>query len=160
MKKLAYTLLFTTGLACFSNQSFAQQSDEFIQTEQLAEQGNPDAQFNLGVMYDEGYGVEKDQFKAVEWYTKAANQGYAKAQSNLGFMYAQGKGTPLDYKKATEWFTKAADQGYGEAYYNLGMMYGQGDGVPKNLKKAKEYIKQGCLHKDQDSCDVYAKLSK
>lgn len=102
MKKFTYTLLLTTGLACFAHQGYAQNDDKFIQTEQAAKQGDAKAQFGLGLMYDRGIGVKKDNFKAVEWYTKAANQGYAKAQSNLASMYVTGEGVPLDYKQVVQ----------------------------------------------------------
>ena len=49
----------------------------------LAEQGDGDAQFNLGIMYDVGLGVRHDYAEALQWYRKAAEQGHAKAQFNL-----------------------------------------------------------------------------
>ena len=55
-----------------------------------AEQGDADAQYNLGVMYDAGQGVPQDYAAAVSWYRKAAEQGYAGAQYNLGVMYERG----------------------------------------------------------------------
>ena len=55
----------------------------------LAEQGNADAQHNLGFMYMHGYGVAQDYAEAVTWYRKAADQG-DDAQSNLSTMHAQG----------------------------------------------------------------------
>ena len=69
------------------------------------------AQFQLGLMYFNGQGVQQDDSKAVEWHTKAAEQGYADAQYNLGVMYANGRGVPQDFDKAVEWYTKAAGQG-------------------------------------------------
>ena len=48
-----------------------------------AEQGNADAQFNLGLMYFEGEEVSQDDAEAVEWWRKAAEQGLAAAQSIL-----------------------------------------------------------------------------
>ena len=50
----------------------------------LAEQGDADAQFNLGVMYDEGEGVPQDYKEAFKWYRLAAEQGDAFAQFELG----------------------------------------------------------------------------
>jgi len=76
-----------------------------------AEQGDADAQFNLGVMYDEGHGVLQDDAEAVKWYRKAAEQGNAKAQFNLGVMYGNGRGVPQDYVEAHKWFNLAAAQG-------------------------------------------------
>lgn len=52
-------------------------------TQRAAEQGDAEAQFDLGVMYDYGDGVAKDKAKAVYWYTKAAEQGNAEAQKAL-----------------------------------------------------------------------------
>ncbi len=57
----------------------------------LAEQGVAEAQFNLGIMYNNGHGVPQDYAKAVKWYRKAAEQGYAEAQHNLGFMYGTAR---------------------------------------------------------------------
>jgi TPR repeat protein len=53
----------------------------------FAEQGYALAQFNLGVMNDNGEGVPVNDKTAVKWYTKAAEQGYAEAQANLSYMY-------------------------------------------------------------------------
>ena len=59
---------------------------------EAAEQGNADAQFNLGIMYDDhGQGVDQSHAIAVKWYRKAAEQGLAKVQCNLGFMYKKGR---------------------------------------------------------------------
>lgn len=57
---------------------------------ELAEQGYASAQYNLGFMYNNGYGVSQDYHQAVKWYQKAAEQGYVSAQYNLGLMYYEG----------------------------------------------------------------------
>ncbi len=62
--------------------------------ESLAEQGYALAQSNLGVMYENGYGVVQNDGEALKWYHKAAKQGYALAQFNLGVMYENGHGVP------------------------------------------------------------------
>ncbi len=62
----------------------------------LAEQGDVNAQFLLGAMYDKGLGVPQDYAEAVKWYRKAAEQGYAGAQNNLAFMYDDGEGVKQD----------------------------------------------------------------
>ena len=49
----------------------------------------PGAQYNLGVMYDQGDGVTEDHAEALRWYRLAAEQGHAEAQFNLGVMYAK-----------------------------------------------------------------------
>ncbi|SER09782.1 hypothetical protein SAMN05421690_100861 [Nitrosomonas sp. Nm51] len=84
-----------------------------------AEQGYADAQFNLGLMYANGEGVEQDMQQAAELFTKAAEQGHIDAQNNLGALYFIGEGVARDEEKAVEWFEKAAAQGNEEARENL-----------------------------------------
>jgi len=102
----------------------------------LAEQGDAKAQFALGVMYEDGRGVPKDEQQAVFWFRKAAEQGDASAQSSLGFRYAQGQGVPKDEQQAIFWSRKAAEQGDADAQYHLGVMYRNGRGVPKDEQQA------------------------
>jgi TPR repeat protein len=81
----------------------------------LAELGDAEAQYNLGVMYDEGAGIDQDYVTAASWYRKAASQGFVDAQTNLGMMYYEGLGIPRDLAAAAEWFRRAASQGDQEA---------------------------------------------
>ena len=94
--------VFSTILLLFSS---ALQALDFTSTKKLAEQGDARAQYNLGVKYDNGEGVIKDDKVAVEWYTKAAMQGDAYAQYNLGVMYFNGEGSlRKDNSLAYMWF--------------------------------------------------------
>jgi len=76
------------------------------------EQGDAEAQNNLGLMYANGRGVTEDDEEAVRFYRLAAEQGNAAAQSNLGLMYANGEGVPQEYVRAYMWFDLAAAQGW------------------------------------------------
>ena len=117
---------FQKGLAAAHSGDFATALREWTP---LAKQGNADAQYNLGVMYNEGKGVPQDDKTAVKWYKLAAKQGYAHAQYNLGVMHERGEGVPEDYKTAVKWYKLAAEQGYADAQGNLGAMYAMGKGV-------------------------------
>lgn len=75
---------------------------------QLADQGNAEAQWNLGLMYKLGEGVPQDYAEAVKWFRKAADQGDPDAQQSLGLMYSDGQGVPQDYVQAHKWFNLAA----------------------------------------------------
>ena len=86
--------------------------------EPLAEQGNADAQYNLGLMYVRGDGVTKDPKKGIQWYRLAAKQGRAEAQNNLAFMYAEGEGVTQDFIRAHMWWSIAASQGLKQAIEN------------------------------------------
>src|SRR5674476_487113 len=66
-----------------------------------AEQGDVEAQNNLGVMYANSKGVAQDDKQAAFWFRKAAEQGYAEAQLILGLMYNEGQGdVAKDYSQA------------------------------------------------------------
>jgi TPR repeat protein len=75
-----------------------------------AEQGEAPAQLVIGDAYGAGYGVLKDQHKAIEWWRKAAEQEHWGAQDQLGLCYANGEGVEQDHEQALEWFRKANDQ--------------------------------------------------
>ena len=122
---------------------------------ELANEGDACAQNNLGLMYQNGRGVEQSDEKAVEWYLKAAEQGFARAQNNLGVMYASGTGVKRSYEKAVEWFLKAAEQGFARAQNNLGVMYEYGDGVEQSYEKAVEwYLKAAEQGDDGAQCNL------
>ncbi|ENZ8900255.1 tetratricopeptide repeat protein [Neisseria gonorrhoeae] len=84
---------------------------DFRENVQAAEQGNAAAQFNLGVMYENGQGVRQDYVQAVQWYRKASEQGDAQAQYNLGLMYYDGRGVRQDLALAQQWLGKACQNG-------------------------------------------------
>ena len=104
--------------------------------QELIDQGDAQAQTDLGSMYYLGEGVRQDYAKAVEWFEKAANQGNSSAQSNLGLMYYQGLGVSQDYAKAVDLYKKSANQGVAAAQVNLGVMYENGRGVRQDYAKA------------------------
>jgi len=113
----------------------------FEQIKTLADQGDADAQYNLGSIYYFGKGITKNYQIAFEWYKKAAEQGHAQAQENLGSMYYR-KGTTENDQKAIKWFTKAAEQGDVEAQIMLGLIYDQGFITKKNVRKAFKWYKK------------------
>ena len=75
----------------------------------LGEQGDADAQFHLGVMFESGQGVLRSDAEAIKWYREAAEQDDAVAQFNLGVMYA--KGVSPNHAEAALWYRFAADHG-------------------------------------------------
>src|ERR1017187_3925101 len=81
---------------------------KFQEYKAKAEQGNAEAQFNLGFCYDDGRGVAKNYAKAAKWYRKAAEQGHTQAQFNLGYCYVNGQGVGKDKVEGYAWFSMAA----------------------------------------------------
>ena len=94
-------LVFLSNFVSVSS-SLGAEPPNLAETRSLAEQGDAEAQFHLGVSYATGEGVPKDAVKAVEWMRKAAEQGYAEAQFNLGLMNKKGNGVPKEAEKAME----------------------------------------------------------
>jgi len=101
---------FQAGVDAYNQGDYATALKEW---RPLAEQGDVDAQFNLGVMYDMGHGVPpQDYGEAVRWYRLAAEQGYASAQVNLGVLYGDGLGVLQDHVQAHMWANLAAAQNH------------------------------------------------
>ena len=84
--------------------------DDFDAVKKAAEQGDADAQNNLGVMYIRGEGVTQDSAEAGQWYRQAAEQGHARAQYNLGVMYIRGEGVTQDSAEAARWYRQARNK--------------------------------------------------
>jgi TPR repeat protein len=115
---------------------------KLLELRKAAEQGNPNAQCDVGRMYAEGQGVPQDYAEAQRWWRKAAEQGHAGAQSNLGLMYDTGKGVPQDHAEALRWYRKAAEQGNANAQYFLGQMYAKGRGVRRDYAEALRWYRK------------------
>ena len=140
--------------------------------EKLAEanNGNPEAQFDVGTMYLNGRGVAADRAKALEWFRQAATQGEPKAVSrlklmqanetrfakttrqaskgdmdslyDLGNMYLEGVGTNIDSVKAITAFEQSANQGHAKAAYKIGLIFYEGNGIKPNSKHAFKWFRQ------------------
>jgi len=108
----------------------------FRESQTLAEKGDRDAQFNLGVIYYSGQGVAIDYALALQWFKKAAFQGHSLAQYNVGYMYEKGEGTPQDYEESVKYYRQSAERGNRLAQYVLGSMYEKGQGVPRDEVQA------------------------
>jgi TPR repeat protein len=109
-------LALTTGLlvqAAWAAGENNQPTDGSLeQNRKLADEGNAEAQYKLGRMYEEGLGLPQDSKEAAKWYLKAAEKGNAQAQYKMGTLYTLGKGVPKDRLEAAKWLGKAAQQGY------------------------------------------------
>ena len=113
-----------------------------------AERGNTDALNDIGIMYERGQGVTKDDVEATKWYRKAAELGDAWGQNNLGVMYRDGLGVEKDYAEAVKWYRKAAEQGRASGQRNLGYMYEKGYGVTKDQVEAVKWYRKAAEQGD------------
>lgn len=108
----------------------------------LAEAGDREAQFSLGLLYDLGLGVEASPEAAFRWYLAAARGGRADGQLNVAVMLDAGVGVAADPKAALKWYQRAAAGGQARAQYNLGLMFEAGVGAPRDPGLAAAWYEQ------------------
>lgn len=104
--------------------------------ERASKNGHPIAQCNLGYMYENGIGVDKNIKKAFNFYTSSAKKGCAYGQKYLADCYYYGNGTGCDTEKAAFWYQKAAEKNFAEAQNMLGVCYACGYGVNQDYETA------------------------
>jgi TPR repeat protein len=82
----------------------------------LAEEGDADAQFNIGWMYLNGYGLQVNDKLALEWWKKASQQGHSDASFSIGMLYSLGEGdVPKDKNLAIDYYLLAVEDGHEDA---------------------------------------------
>jgi uncharacterized protein len=114
-----------------------------------ANDGNADAQFNLGQAYKTGRGVPQDLKQAESWYRKAALQGHEQAESNYGLaLFDNGKRA-----EAVQWLQKGVGRGDARAQYVYGIMLFNGDAVEKDWTRAYALM----VRSSQSGLDVASK---
>jgi TPR repeat protein len=111
------------------------QRDKFTALEQQARAGDVEAQYEIGMMYLKGRGVEKEQEQAYVWLGKAAKQGYEKAITRMGILHQRGEVGEVDYEQAHALFDSVKDESVLAQYY-LGEMYANGQGVEQDYATA------------------------
>ncbi len=116
-----------------------------------AEQGDGEAQWEVGKMYYNGKDVEKDIAEAVNWFERGAAGGHAEAANTLGFLFQKGNGVTQSYQRALELYEAAAAKDLALALNNLGVMHRHGYGVPVNLEKAVKYYQMAAEKGSRDA---------
>lgn len=122
--------------------------------EPMAAQGDAAAQYNLGLLYNTGRGVPKDQAMAASLYEKAARQGKAPAQLAIGVMYRNGQGVPADYPRAFMWLTMSEDglTGTDNAQAARFRKELEKDMTPEQMQEARDMV-DNCRQVGVKNCD-------
>ncbi|GAA5809265.1 hypothetical protein MFLAVUS_002670 [Mucor flavus] len=106
---------FMLGVYCSSglgnDERKPEQEKAFKHFQKAAVKGMAEAQYNVGLRFLKGHGVEANSFNAAEFFRMAALQGFQLAQVNLAGMYSEGRGVKSDLDEAREWLQKAAAGG-------------------------------------------------
>lgn len=119
----------------------------------LADSGNPEAQYWLADLYENGLGVHRDMSTALSLLEKSAQQGFVPAERRLGELYLNGDQTMQDFAKAASWLHKAAAGGDGAAQRDLGRIYALGLGVPRDPAEAYAWYENAALDGDGFASD-------
>ena len=172
---LALAMLALTLIAPWA---VGQDPDPIAETRRLAEQGDADAQYNLGYRYVTGIGVPQDRAEAVRWLRLAADQGHTQAEDFLGRMPPMGSQRATDNVAETELpatlppatrqsqrsgnpfrvpsLRTDAEQGDADAQSNLGFWYAYGLGVVKDDAEAARWFR---LAADQGRTSARSSIS-
>lgn len=122
-----------------------------------AEESDLEDPFVLGVKYQFGVGVLKNDDEASRCYLIAAEQGNPQAQFTVGMRYTCGMGLAENQQEAVRWYRSAAEQGHAGAGFILGSRYENGFGVEKDLEQAIQWYRMAA---DQDDADAQFCLGK
>jgi len=122
-----------------------QADDLFDSQMKLAKQGNAEAQFKVGEMYETGLGVDKDKREAKYWITRSANQNHEAARFKLLYWDMEKRGLNSENKIKVEELNIKAKQGNAQAQYYLGKMYANGVGIQKNPDVAIDWLNKAAL---------------
>jgi uncharacterized protein len=123
--------------------------------------GDIDAKYHLGVMYEKGYGDKASITTAFKWYLSAAKDGHRDAQYNVANLYNTGRGIDTDMDEAFRWYLRSAKQGMAIAQYNLANRYVRGKGVEPDLVEAyKWYYLAAKASVDQATTSIAAIQAK
>ena len=100
-------------------------AEAFNQLIPLAKEGNPEAQYNMGWLYANGFGAGVDVPTAVYWWKKAAASNHAASQFSLGMVYLTGDGKTIkkNVPEAIHWHMRSARNGYVEGQEMIRQLY-------------------------------------
>ena len=108
---------------------------------EAAEAGLVHAQYELGKIYRDGRGVEKDALLAAAWLTRAAEQGSDAASYALGaLLLTGGEGLAKDILSALNWLRRSAEDGNQYAQYQLGRLLLRGEDAPREIEEAVRWL--------------------
>lgn len=136
----------------------AEYRDELDKWMLRAYEGDPDAQFKVGVLFTNDQFGPPDFEQAVYWYTQSARQGNVLAQYNLGHQYLTGVGVAKSEESAMKWWLLAADQDHALAQFNIGRAYYLGIGLNEDHEQSKYWFERAAANQEPKSIDILKQL--
>lgn len=155
LQKMSNDILFKEALNLYEGKAY---DKALLLYEIAANKGDASSMCNIGYLYANGYGVNKNVIEATKWYRKAAEQGNRRAQINLAYNYENGVGVNQDVSEAFKWYKEASrgggwigDQTVACARYNVARCYEFGIGSPKNISEAISWYKKAAEYNYKDA---------
>jgi len=103
-----------------------------------AESGDAEAQYNIGWMYLNGYGLMMNDNKALDWWQRASDQGYTDASFSIAMLYSLGEGqVEKDMDNAIDYYLMAVEDGHEDANMIIRSMLARGD---ESIRQRKQEI--------------------
>ncbi|GLQ17571.1 peptidoglycan-binding protein [Maritalea porphyrae] len=128
---------------------------------EAAANGDPRAQYEVGMIFAEGKAVPKDSQAAVKWFERSAASGFAAAQYRLGTAFEHGLGIQKDLDQAKLWYLRAAEAGNRMGMHNLAALYASGPDSDRDFSAAarwfEEAAKRGVLDSQFNLGMLYAR---
>jgi uncharacterized protein len=119
-----------------------------------ARQGHAEAQFLLGLLYEEGEIIGQDYAKAVRYFKRSAEQGFVLGQNNYAWMLIRGDGVERNFEAGFKWYRLAAEQGFYKAQFVVGLAYFFGDWssvAKQNFQEAVHWLRLSADQGDPDA---------
>jgi localization factor PodJL len=123
----------------------------FAWLSRAAARNQPIAQYELGVMYENGRGLHADPAEAFRWFESAALKGNRRSMHSLATAYTEGRGTAKNMFEAARWYGRAAQLGSVNDQFNLGVLFERGMGVTQSLPDAYKWYAIAAAQGDKES---------
>lgn len=130
----------------------------------LAETGNAEAQYRLGLMYFSGKGVPENEKRSYDLLLRSATQGHVNAMLQLANVLTFGQQIPNMIadpdQEAAKWYFQAASAGNAEAQYSLGVLFQTGKGVMRDEKESLYWMQQAAKNGHEGAKTFVGALKK
>jgi hypothetical protein len=130
---------YNQAASAYQNGNFAEAEKLWID---LADQGDADAQYALGIMHLKKEAQQSEDAIAFRYLVEAAKKQHVASMFNLGVAYWEGRGVSRQTEKALNWWEVAAQRDDAGAQYNLGLAYYIGEGRAQSTPKAIYWVQQ------------------
>ena len=128
--------------------------------EKAAERDCADAYYFLGILYQNGQGVERDLKKAIDQFLRASERGSAGADERIGWFFHKGYVMARSDADALVWFRRAASHNHKLGEYDMGLCYEYGWGVERNLKEAANWYERSFHHGYRKAGEALRRISR